>query len=288
MSKKDRRKLEKKRRKERQKRLTKSAPLAYRGDKYKTEKYVEFMLRTEVGVFEAFLIADRELTDHDVRRGLEDLIRRIRSHTLTLGEGKEHEAASDKPRELRVRANEDLVVQMICGNWKQLAEEQPLPGQDGMVGVLRTILGSIEVWSTPSPTSRGYLNYLEGFLEQAGVSVRVTQGPSEGSQHEEEDQGEEIEADEDVEEEEDELLEAGRAWARGTEPGARTYFVELAEDMIRSGEGRHVGEVCRRLLGEGGEGAFIMEISLLAHRADEPSLPPASPRPSPLGVEPAD
>ncbi len=45
-------------------------------------------------------------------------------------------------------------------------------GVETLIGVLRTTLDSIRTWGSASPTSRGYLNYIEGFLGKAGISVR--------------------------------------------------------------------------------------------------------------------
>lgn len=44
-------------------------------------------------------------------------------------------------------------------------------GRDNQIGILRTILGSIETHR--SSNARGYLDYLIGFMRGLGVQVRI-------------------------------------------------------------------------------------------------------------------
>ncbi len=157
------RKLEKKRRAERQRRRQKAEPLAYRGNKYKTDELVPVVFQTEVGIYESFVMSDRQITDHDVRAALEWLIRGIRGGTIAVLPPQPQ--PSDAPRGSRT---ESLITWNIRRHWDEYFEEEPFPGRDNLIGVLRTILGSIEVWGNMSPTSRGYLRYLEGFMGQVG------------------------------------------------------------------------------------------------------------------------
>ena len=41
----------------------------YTGNKYKTERYVEALMQAEVGIYEAYVISDRRLTDRQVVEG---------------------------------------------------------------------------------------------------------------------------------------------------------------------------------------------------------------------------
>jgi hypothetical protein len=59
-----------------------------------------------------------------------------------------------------------------------MADRQALPKREDVIGVVRTILGSLETWRSQSMHSRGYLQFLEGFLKKAGVNVRRV-GPDE-------------------------------------------------------------------------------------------------------------
>src|SRR5512133_282710 len=156
--------------KKRAERARKHESLAYAGKKYKTDEYAPFFFRTEVGIYESYVMCDRVLTDDQVEAAIERLVTLMRQGPLpplsetgsvTLTEGDE----------------EELVIANIRRNWQIMAEEGTLPGRDDLIGILRTILHSIEVWRSQSLHSQGYLRYVEGFLKKLGVSGRrVTPG----------------------------------------------------------------------------------------------------------------
>ena len=68
---------------------------------------------------------------------------------------------------------EELIILCIRKGWSRLAERGELPGRDDLIGVLRTILSSLETWRSQSLHAQGYLRFLEGFLKGTGVSVRL-------------------------------------------------------------------------------------------------------------------
>jgi len=139
--------------------------LPYTGRKYQTDELIPVFLETETAIHEADVISGRRLTDHDVRRALQKLVLQVRSSGRP--EPAEEAATAAGPGKL-----DDFVVWNILGRWRWYFEDNPDPGRDNLVGVLRTTLKSIDVWGSPSPTSRGYLREIEGFLKKAGVSVR--------------------------------------------------------------------------------------------------------------------
>ncbi len=160
------RKMEKKRKAERQRRRQKTEPLAYRGNKYKSDKLVPVVYHTELGIYESFVMSEREMTDHDVRAALEWLIRGIRGRTIAVPRQQPpNDCTEEEPAG-------SMILWNIRRQWDECFEEVPFPGRDTLIGVLRTILGSIEVWGNVSPTSRGYLRYLEGFMGKLGVHCR--------------------------------------------------------------------------------------------------------------------
>jgi hypothetical protein len=144
--------------------------LAYHGNKYKTEELVTVFMRTELGIYESWVMTDRELTDRDVEAALEKLVLQMRRGPLpAFADGTAAPVGAEAT---------DLIIWNIRRNWHDLFQEEPRPSVDKLTGVLRTILGSVETWSSPSPTARGYLHYIEGFLKKAGVNVTVH--PAEG------------------------------------------------------------------------------------------------------------
>jgi hypothetical protein len=145
---------------------------------------------------------------------------------------------------------EDLVVRNVRRNWVQM---MPWPTTDELVGVLRTTLNSINIWSTRGAESRGYLNYIEGFLKRGGVSVNVVSP-----------EGEEL-----PEPEEPELLEVGRAWCETGDREAADDFRDLAREMIEDGEAETVVDVCQRLAGGLERGPLLNELLALSLEAQK-------------------
>ncbi len=219
------------------------ASLAYDGNKYKTDELIPVHLATETGIYAAFQISDGELTDHHVRGGLEKMVMQMRGEGLPPFEHScqgEHVAGQE----------EELVIWGVRHTWHHYFEAHPHPGGDNLIGVLRTILNSIETWSTPGKQSRGYLTYLRGFLRKAGYDV-------------------------DEVEEEDELYERGAEYCEERTPEAGEAFFELANEVLAEGDWEHVAEVAQELLGEYADEGPVAELSALSLRAQKarPQLP---------------
>jgi len=139
-------------------------PQPYRGGKYRSKKYVMALMRAEVGIYETYVMTERQLTDGQVEAGLKSLIHELRSGPVQPAE--QRDVIDVEPG-----AEMDLLNWSIKRNWDDLFATQPRHSNAELVGILRVILDSIETWSTPSTNSQGYLNYLEGFLTKAGVKV---------------------------------------------------------------------------------------------------------------------
>jgi hypothetical protein len=261
MGKFDHRSRDQKRKAKLKKRLARSTQhesLAYHGGKYKTAQYVGILHRTEVGIHETNVITRRTLTDDQVEHAIETLILQMREGPLP-----------PMPEEIS-GTEEELIILNIRRNWMGHAETHPLPGREDLIGVLRTILSSLETWRAKSMESRGYLHFLEGFMKQTGVSVQLM-GPDD----------EVIDDDED-----DELLEIGRDWVETGDEEAEAEFAEEVEAALAAGETERVLEICQQLIGETGDRDVIAQLQTFAlrgHRAlpgggDSPPGPPAKRR----------
>jgi hypothetical protein len=233
--------------KKRAERARKHESLAYAGSKYKTDEYAPLFCRTEVGIYESYVMCDHELTDDEVEAAIERLVIQMRhgplpplseATTLTLTDGGE----------------EDLVIANIRRNWQIMAEAGTLPGRDDLIGMLRTILNSIQIWRSQSPHSQGYLRYVEGFVKKLGVSVqRVTPDLKTLP-----------------EPEEDTLLAPGRAWIAGGDAEAEAEFASQVESLLRAGGAERVIDVCQQLLGETEDMTVVprlQEFAVRGHRA---------------------
>lgn len=270
--KRNQRKQEKKRRAERTKRRAPQTPLAYTGNKYRTDELVETHLFTESGILQADAMSGRRLTDPLVESALQQLILQVRHGSLAPVE------ASEVPAYQAGREHE-LIIRCIRLYWEQLSARHALPGRDRLVGVLRSVLGSVETHKTAGATSRGYLEYLEDFLAQVGVSAGSV-SPDQLDAIMEEDEGL---AEEDLEfYPEDEIADAflaelmknadllsiGRAWYREGDPQLETLFRTVAQQRIDSGEAAEVAETCRQLIAESPRRSVNADLTALALEAD--------------------
>lgn len=149
---------------QRQRELRNPTLLAYHGNKYRTEALTMPLMQTEMGILQADAVSGRQLTDRDVQQRLIALIEMLRHAPLE---------PLDAERELHVNAGQeaDLVIDLIRSNWQRYFADHPNPGRDNLIGILRTILGSIETHR--SSNRRGYLDYLIGFMRGLGIQVRV-------------------------------------------------------------------------------------------------------------------
>lgn len=230
---------------QRAKKERKPSALAITGNKYKTDALAEVYLATETGIHQAFVLSERTLTDDDVEGALESLVLQLRAGELS---------PTEPPGQMTASLDdlEALVIMNIRANWAHLFAQEPHPGQESLIGVLRTLLGSVNNWRTPSKRSQGYLRFVEGFLRGAGSEITVL--------------GDEDDvADDDPQEQ---LLELGRLWCLDGDRDAEHDFRTAAKEMIRAGEATLVGDICRQLLGEAADNpAAVVELSVLAHRA---------------------
>lgn len=230
--------------------------LAYSGNRYKSADYVEPLFQAEKGIFQVYVISDRQITDDDVEEGLEGLIESLRARPAA-ELIYEIEPAEGQPREASISS-------LILSEWGGLLDDRKLPARDDLIGILRTILGSIETWRSKSASSRGYLNYLEGFMLKLGYQVRVQD--AEGRPM--------------PEPPPDELYEAGQMWLSGS-PEARNRFTVLANELLAQGKTQPVVNVCQKLLGEidstsRPEFPILSELSIRAQKAQRNIAGPAT------------
>ena len=216
-------KLAKRNRKARQ-----SMSLAYMGEKYKTDELIPIWMQTEIGIYETFVITDQKLLDQTVVASLEKLIMRLRAGTLP-------PLTDDAEIYYEVGQEEDLVIENIRRRWELYFEDEWRPPKDKLIGILRTILGSIETMRSPGPRSQSYMRHIAGFLtKKLGVSVKRVSADMQPL----------------PEPEEDDLVLLGRQWILAENQKAKAEFHELASDRMSNGQAERVIDACHQLLGE--------------------------------------
>ncbi len=178
MSKPSQRKQEKKRRSEQRERAhqarrlaSDAQSLAYRGREYRTERHLPWLFQAELAIYEAFVMSDRSLTDHEVAASLEKMIAKLRRELIRDQTGPDASQPEDEPQAKEVPL--DMVTWNIEQRWKTMAvSHSPPGGRNGQIGMLRTILGSVENHKTADADSRGYLAFITAFMVKAGIKVR--------------------------------------------------------------------------------------------------------------------
>jgi hypothetical protein len=221
--------------------------LAYSGNKYKKDEFVPLVFETELAIFEAYRMTDQAITDHDVRAALEKLVLGLRHGELP---------PLEDPGEIRHAEGDeqDFLIGNIRRHWELLSEKQLRFGTEDRIGVVRTLLNSVDTWGTAGPQSRGYLHFLEGFMKKAGVSVDAYDEsfqPLPATQ-------------------EDEMLGVGRDWCIDGDQEAARAFRDWVARSIRAGQAQRVVDVCQQLLGEissSRDMGLVSELSALSLQA---------------------
>lgn len=144
-------------------------PLALDTDKFRKPKLTPVWLATETAIYEAYVVTERKLTDQVAIAAVERLVRQMKAGPLP--------AAADRvifdPEHV-----EEFLIENIRRNWAERFSPLDRPTKDDVIGVLRSILFSIQTNMTPGPRSQGYVHYLERFLgEKIGVSVQKFADP---------------------------------------------------------------------------------------------------------------
>ena len=224
--------------------------LAYHGNKFKKKELVSTWMHAEIGIYQTYVVTNRKLIDQTVVSSLEKLIGMMRKGTLP-------ELSETGKIDYDVGNEEDLVIENIRRSWADHFATEWKPSGDQLVGVLRTILASIEKVKSPGPRSQSYMRHIAGFLtKKLGVSVEMFA-----------EDGEPV-----PEPEEGNLVQLGRQWGEDGNREARVEYIELATDLMKSGQANRVIDACDLLLGEISDpssevAAEIMELSCTARRS---------------------
>lgn len=149
---------------ERQRRLRNPTLLAYHGNKYRTEELTMPLMEAEIGILQADALSGCRLTDRDVQQRLVELIEMLRHGPLA-------QVDTEGPLHIDEGQEADAIIELIRGNWQRYFADHPHSNRDDLVGILRTILGSIE--RHRSSSGRGYLDFLKKFLAGLGIEIRM-------------------------------------------------------------------------------------------------------------------
>jgi len=114
---------------------------------------------------------ERTLTDYEVEAALVQMIGLLRDRKSPILPSPD--ASTQDSVTVSGENRQQMVITLIQMNWRFLQENGELPGREDLIGILRTVLSSLETWRSESLNSQGYLRFLEGFMKDLGVNVRL-------------------------------------------------------------------------------------------------------------------
>jgi hypothetical protein len=138
----------------------------YEGRTYQADRWVPWVFETELAVHEAQVALGPRLTNEHVRRAFTDLVIRLRKGLAP--------TAGDDATELRLAegAEPEFVITMIRSHWRRAFEERGAVAAADLIGILRTLLNSMEAHAWNRGPAGGHLAFLREFMRKQGVNVR--------------------------------------------------------------------------------------------------------------------
>jgi hypothetical protein len=126
---------------------------------------VNTLLAAEMGISSVWQLRGHrwDLCDDDVVEGVESLILRLRSGQRLLPDP---DAFDHLPDPRQWESNADLFADMILRQWYPILKRGQLPGREDLIGILRTILGSISSVRVERPKSTRYLQFVTESLKE--------------------------------------------------------------------------------------------------------------------------
>jgi hypothetical protein len=152
-------KLAKRARKERTRKQEPEAPRPYSGRKYQAERWVPHVYQTELAIYETIQLSGERLTNVQVRKALVHLIQQLRKGLpAALPEGELLPPFASGREDVFLVAN-------IRRHWRILFHEHGPTNRTDLIGILRTLLYSIDAHASPVSPHRGYIDFLKSFMQ---------------------------------------------------------------------------------------------------------------------------
>ena len=141
----------------------------YSGHKYYSDHWTPVVYATERGIYDVILESKRALTNAQVGRALELLIDHLRSGGPP-AIGNEEAAVPFSTGNAA-----ECVFYNIRRSWRQMIDEGRVVAAADLIGIARTLLYSIEAHGSKTGQARGYVAFLEDFLQPMilGSSART-------------------------------------------------------------------------------------------------------------------
>jgi hypothetical protein len=135
----------------------------YEGTKYQQDAWTPLVYATEKAIYEVILQTVRQLTNDEVEKAFVDLVLALRRGLAPALSPEEAEP------ELVVGQASANVVWNIRRHWTEYFASFGNVAVADLIGILRTLLFSIEAHQANTGRRRGYVAFLQGFLEERGL-----------------------------------------------------------------------------------------------------------------------
>jgi hypothetical protein len=140
----------------------------YSGQKYQTPEWDKHVLLTEIAIYETIKIYKHSLTNGHVKAALVSLIVLIR-------EGNPAILPENARGVIPVPGSEvDFLIWNIRLHWQILVERVGPVRTEDFVGILRTLLHSLQAHARNTGEHRGYVHFIEGFLGGRTIISRAS------------------------------------------------------------------------------------------------------------------
>jgi hypothetical protein len=144
-----------------------SAVEPYEGTKYQQDEWTPLVYATEKAIYEVILQTERKLTNDEVKKAFEQLVLQLRAGLAPAL------AADETEPTLQVGQASDSVVWNIRRHWGEFFDAYGSVAVADLVGVLRTLLHSIQAHQWNTGRQHGYVAFLQKFLEERGLDQDV-------------------------------------------------------------------------------------------------------------------
>ncbi len=139
------------------------AILPYDGTKYQAPEWVPQVSQTELAVYEAIVASGRRLTNDQVKTAFETLVRHLRDGQPALLPEGSPEVTFEAGAEV------EFLVWNIRRHWGIAVERYGPVKTEDLIGILRTLLYSIEAHAWNTGRSLGYVAFLYKFIRDGGL-----------------------------------------------------------------------------------------------------------------------
>lgn len=142
----------------------------YSGTRYHSDAWVPVVFATEKSIHDVIVESKRSVTNSHVKQALLLLIEHLhRGGPAVLGDGEPEVLFTSS-------AIPERVFFKIRQAWSSLADSGRVVVSADLIGILRTLLFSLEAHAFKTGESRGYVAFLEEFIPKFGVGAGVRTG----------------------------------------------------------------------------------------------------------------